>query len=100
MVSCVSDASRANGLVPAGQGTILPTECFSEWRAWLTEWRDALMVARAVGGGAAVNGRVEKSGGTLVSGLGGEPRYDRWKGGDLAYTVAGERKPLLLVHGT
>src|SRR5215216_7614632 len=99
MVSCVSDASRANGLVPAGQGTILPTECFSEWRAWLTKWREALMVAGAVGGLAALNGKLEKSGGTLVNGLGGETRYYRWKGGDLAYAGAGEGEPLLLVHG-
>jgi pimeloyl-ACP methyl ester carboxylesterase len=34
-----------------------------------------------------------------VIGLGGETRYYRWRGGDLAYAVAGEGEPLLLVHG-
>ena len=65
----------------------------------MTKWREALAVAGAVGGLAALNGRLEKSGGTLVNGLGGETRYYRWKGGDLAYAVAGEGEPLLLVHG-
>ena len=61
--------------------------------------RKALMVAGALGGLAALNGRLEKSGGDLSNRLGGELRYYRWRGGDLAYAVAGEGEPLLLVHG-
>jgi pimeloyl-ACP methyl ester carboxylesterase len=61
--------------------------------------RKALMVAGALGGLAALNGRLEKSGGHLSNRLGGELRYYRWRGGDLAYAVAGEGEPLLLVHG-
>jgi pimeloyl-ACP methyl ester carboxylesterase len=61
--------------------------------------RKALVVAGALGGLAALNGRLEKSGGDLSNRLGGELRYYRWRGGDLAYAVAGEGEPLLLVHG-
>ena len=61
--------------------------------------REALMVAGALGGLAVLNGRLEKSGGDLSNRLGGELRYYRWRGGDLAYAVAGEGEPLLLVHG-
>ena len=57
------------------------------------------MVAGALGGLAVLNGRLEKSGGDLSNRLGGELRYYRWRGGDLAYAVAGEGEPLLLVHG-
>ena len=59
----------------------------------------ALVVAGAVGGLAVFNGRLERSGGTLSNRLGGETRYYRWKGVDLAYALAGEGEPLLLVHG-
>ena len=60
----------------------------------------SLLVASVfVGGLAAVNKRLEKSGGKPVNTLGGETRYYRWNGYDLAYTVAGEGEPLLLVHG-
>jgi pimeloyl-ACP methyl ester carboxylesterase len=72
---------------------------FSEWRAWLTRWREALVAAGVVGGLAVLNQRLEESGGDLSNRLGGETRYFRWKGGDLAYAVAGEGEPLLLVHG-
>jgi pimeloyl-ACP methyl ester carboxylesterase len=58
-----------------------------------------LVVAGALGGLAALNARLERSGGDLSNRLGGETRYYRWRGGDLAYTVAGEGEPLLLVHG-
>ncbi len=58
-----------------------------------------LTAAGAVGGLAAWNRRLEKSGGDLSSRLGGETRYFRWRGWDLAYAVAGEGEPLLLVHG-
>ncbi|HET7270732.1 MAG TPA: alpha/beta fold hydrolase [Rubrobacter sp.] len=62
-----------------------------------------LRTALAVGGGISVlalyNRRLEGSGGELLNQLGGETRYFRWKGGDLAYSVAGEGDPLLLVHG-
>jgi pimeloyl-ACP methyl ester carboxylesterase len=61
--------------------------------------RDALVVAGAVGGLAALNGRLERSGGALSSPLGGETLRYRWRGGNLAYAVAGEGEPLLLVHG-
>jgi pimeloyl-ACP methyl ester carboxylesterase len=61
--------------------------------------RKALAVAAAVGGLAVLNARLEKRGGELSNRLGGEPRYYRWRGGELAYTVAGEGEPLLLVHG-
>jgi pimeloyl-ACP methyl ester carboxylesterase len=61
--------------------------------------REALMIAGALGGLAALNVRLEKSGGNLSNRLGGELRYYRWRGGDLAYAVAGEGEPLLLVHG-
>jgi pimeloyl-ACP methyl ester carboxylesterase len=62
-----------------------------------------LRTALAVGGGilglALYNRRLEGSGGELPNGLGGETRYFRWKGGDLAYSVSGEGEPLLLIHG-
>ena len=61
--------------------------------------RRALVAAGAVGGLAALNARLERSGGALSGRLGGETRYYRWSGGDLAYAVAGEGEPLLLVHG-
>jgi pimeloyl-ACP methyl ester carboxylesterase len=61
--------------------------------------RKALVVAAAVGGLAVLNGRLEKRGGELSNRLGGETRYYRWRGGELAYAVAGEGEPLLLVHG-
>jgi pimeloyl-ACP methyl ester carboxylesterase len=61
--------------------------------------RKALVVAGALGGLAALNRKLERSGGELSSRLGGELRYYRWRGGDLAYAVAGEGEPLLLVHG-
>jgi pimeloyl-ACP methyl ester carboxylesterase len=65
----------------------------------VTRRRDALVVAGAVGGLAVLNGMLERSGGALSNPLGGETRYYRWRGGDLAYAVAGEGEPLLLVHG-
>ena len=57
------------------------------------------MVAGALGGLAALNARLEGRGGDLSNRLGGELRHYRWRGGDLAYAVAGEGEPLLLVHG-
>ena len=61
--------------------------------------RKALLVVGALGALAVLNARLEKSGGELSNRLGGELRYYGWRGGDLAYAVAGEGKPLLLVHG-
>ena len=61
--------------------------------------KSLLAAAGAVGGLAALNKGLESSGGELVNALGGETRYYRWNGYDLAYTVAGEGEPLLLVHG-
>ena len=59
----------------------------------------ALVAVGTLGALAAVNWRLERGGGSLSSRLGGETRYYRWRGGDLAYAVAGEGEPLLLVHG-
>jgi pimeloyl-ACP methyl ester carboxylesterase len=65
----------------------------------VVKWRSVLAVAGAVGGLAALNARLERIGGALSNPLGGETRYYRWRGRDLAYAVAGEGEPLLLVHG-
>jgi pimeloyl-ACP methyl ester carboxylesterase len=61
--------------------------------------RSVLAVAGTVGGLAALNARLERIGGALSNPLGGETSYYRWRGRDLAYAVAGEGEPLLLVHG-
>ncbi|HET9928594.1 MAG TPA: alpha/beta fold hydrolase [Rubrobacter sp.] len=62
--------------------------------------RTALLAIGGIGGGLALyNRRLERGGGRLPNRLGGEVRYYRWSGGDLAYSVAGEGEPLLLVHG-
>lgn len=61
--------------------------------------RTAVMVGGGIWGLALYNRRLERSGGELPNRLGGETRYYGWKGGDLAYSVAGEGEPLLLVHG-
>lgn len=58
-----------------------------------------LAFAGVFGGLAACNRRLERSSGRLVNRIGGETRYYRWKGGDLAYAVAGEGHPVLMVHG-
>jgi len=65
----------------------------------LAKRRRSLVLAGAVGGVAVLNSRLERSGGELSNPLGGETRYYRWRGGDLAYAVAGEGEPLVLVHG-
>jgi pimeloyl-ACP methyl ester carboxylesterase len=62
--------------------------------------RTALLAIGGISGGLALyNRRLERGGGRLPNRLGGEVRYYRWRGGDLAYSVAGEGEPLLLVHG-
>lgn len=61
--------------------------------------RAALAVGGVIGGLALFNRWLERSGGGPGNRLGGETRYYRWRGGDLAYAVAGEGEPLLLVHG-
>ncbi len=61
--------------------------------------RTAMAIGAGIGGIAFYNRRLEKSGGTIPDRLGGERRRYRWRGWDLAYTVAGEGEPLLLVHG-
>ncbi|CAN5913683.1 alpha/beta hydrolase [soil metagenome] len=61
--------------------------------------RSLLAVGGVAGGLAALNKLLRSSGGELVNALGGETRYCRWNGYNLAYTVAGEGEPLLLVHG-
>jgi len=62
--------------------------------------RTVLLAVGGIGGGLALyNRRLERGGGRLPRWLGGEARRYRWRGGDLAYSVAGEGEPLLLVHG-
>src|SRR5215204_1123620 len=62
--------------------------------------RTSLLAIGGIGGGLALyNRRLEMSGGQLPNRLGGEVCYYRWRGGDLAYSVAGDGEPLLLVHG-
>jgi pimeloyl-ACP methyl ester carboxylesterase len=58
----------------------------------------AAVAAGAVGGLWALNRRLER-GGPAPEALGGEARRFRWRGRTLAYSVAGEGEPLLLVHG-
>lgn len=55
-------------------------------------------VGGAILGLSALNHRLELSGDPEIR-IGGEVRRFRWRGGDLAYTVAGEGEPVLLVHG-
>ncbi|CAA9409332.1 MAG: hypothetical protein AVDCRST_MAG55-1208 [uncultured Rubrobacteraceae bacterium] len=57
----------------------------------------AAVAAGAAGGLWALNRRLE--GAPPPARLGGEVRRYRWGGGKLAYSVAGEGEPLLLVHG-
>jgi pimeloyl-ACP methyl ester carboxylesterase len=62
--------------------------------------RTALLAIGGISGGLAFyNRRLERGGGHLPNRLGGKVCYHRWRGGDLAYSVAGEGEPLLLVHG-
>jgi len=62
--------------------------------------RTALLTIGGMSGGLALyNQRLERGGGRLLNRLGGDSRYYRWRGGDLAFSVAGEGEPLLLVHG-
>src|SRR5215208_1113219 len=62
--------------------------------------RTALLTIGGMSGGLALyNRRLERGGGRLLNRLGGDSRYYRWRGGDLAFSVAGEGEPLLLVHG-
>ncbi|HKH57039.1 MAG TPA: alpha/beta fold hydrolase [Rubrobacter sp.] len=62
--------------------------------------RTALLTIGGMSGGLALyNQRLERCGGRLLNRLGGDSRYYRWRGGDLAFSVAGEGEPLLLVHG-
>jgi len=62
--------------------------------------RTALVAIGGISGGLAFNNlRLERGGGRIRNRLGGETRYYRWRGGDLAYSVAGEGEALLLVHG-
>jgi pimeloyl-ACP methyl ester carboxylesterase len=61
--------------------------------------RAAVAAAGAIGGFALYNRRLERSGGEIPDRLGGRRRRYGWRGWDLAYSVAGEGEPLLLVHG-
>jgi pimeloyl-ACP methyl ester carboxylesterase len=58
----------------------------------------AAVAAGALGGLWAFNRRLEGGGRPPVA-LGGEARRFRWRGRTLAYSVAGEGEPVLLVHG-
>lgn len=58
----------------------------------------AAVAAGIVGGLWVLNRRLE-GGGRPPAGPGGEARRFRWRGRTLAYSVAGEGEPLLLVHG-
>lgn len=60
--------------------------------------RSFLVAGGIVGGLAALNGWLERSGG-LARTLGGETRRYRWRDGEISYAVAGEGEPVLLVHG-
>lgn len=59
----------------------------------------AVAIGGGIGGLALYNRRLERNGGEIPALLGGRRRRYRWKGWDLAYSVAGEGEPLLLVHG-
>jgi len=59
----------------------------------------ALAVAGGIGGLAVLNRRLERSGGTPEGWPAGESHRFRWRDGDLAYAVAGDGEPVLLVHG-
>jgi pimeloyl-ACP methyl ester carboxylesterase len=61
--------------------------------------RTVVAIGGGIGGLALYNRRLERSGGEIPDRLGGQRRRYRWKGFDLAYSVAGEGEPLLLVHG-
>jgi len=61
--------------------------------------RTAAAIGAGIGSLALYNRRLERGGGQIRNRRGGETRYFRWRGGDLAYTVAGEGEPLLLLHG-
>ena len=58
----------------------------------------AAVAAGGIGGLWVLN-RWLGRGGPAPAGLGGEVRRFRWRGRALAYSVAGEGEPLLLVHG-
>ncbi len=60
--------------------------------------KTAVVAAGTVGALWGLNRRLERDGGAPAA-LGGEARRFRWRGGTLAYSVAGEGEPLLLVHG-
>lgn len=61
--------------------------------------RTILGALGVAGGLALLNKRLERSGGKVSNQIVGETRYYRWRGRDLAYTVAGDGPPLLMMHG-
>src|SRR5829696_6046437 len=62
--------------------------------------RTALLTIGGMSGGLALyNQRLERCGGRLLNRLGGDSRYYRWRGGDLAFSVAGVCLQQQLVHG-
>src|SRR5215217_6732086 len=81
---------------PMLSGTITGVESFQG--GWMKR-RTAVAIGGGIGGLALYNRRLERSGGEIPDCLGGQRRRYRWKGYDLAYSVAGEGEPLLLVHG-
>ncbi len=70
-----------------------------DWEVCSVRMKALFLAGGLLGGLAAYNRRLERGSGELTSALNGETRYYRWRGHDLAYTVAGEGPPLLLVHG-
>jgi len=61
--------------------------------------RTVAMGGAGIGGLALYNRRLERGGGEIPDRLGGEKRRYLWRGYDLAYSVAGEGEPLLMMHG-
>src|SRR5215212_9290422 len=62
--------------------------------------RTALLAIGGISGGLALyNRRLERGVERMPNRLVLETRYHRWRCGDLAYSVAGDGEPLLLLHG-
>jgi pimeloyl-ACP methyl ester carboxylesterase len=72
---------------------------FEGFRGGCMKLRTAAVIGGSIGGLALYNRLLSRSGGEVPDRLGGQEGRYRWKGYDLAYSVAGEGEPLLLVHG-
>ncbi len=62
-------------------------------------WRAALLAGAAVGAPALANALISRRAEAPPNVLGGEECCFEWDLGNIAYSVAGEGSPLLLVHG-